>query len=368
MMNRLFFNATMLVSFFSTMNLEASHSGVGVQLGFSGSLSGHFGTYGTMITRGMQAAFKAHPYTLGGEKKHVYLLCMDDHGDAATTKKNIQTMQENGITIFAGVMGTRGALAILPDLKAQKIALLFPWGTHKSLQDPGLTSIVNSSGLMAPQITQLAKTIVQDKQLSRIAIFHADDDFSTQAAEHCTQTLTEMGKKPLVVADYNRYTFDLETATENLFQHNPRVIICISASMPAVKLINNLFVKGRYGTQFYGIDSTFLVPDILASKGVPFAFTSAVPNPLNNSLPLAEEYMQDLKTYFPTEQPSVLSFSYYICGRLIVEAIQQSKTTDKDSIISALSNMHQYNLGGFIVDFNPQNRYLFGSKTWLIGR
>ena len=339
-----------------------------IQLGFSGSLSGHFGTYGMMITRGIQAAFNAHPCTVNKKKQQIQLVCMDDRGDAAITKKNILQMKQQGITTFFGVMGTRGALAILPELKKNELALLFPWGTHKTLQDPGLTSVVNALGLMPPQIQHLAETIVKEKQLSRIAIFHADDDFSTEAATHCVEALKVLGQTPMAITSYNRYTFDLGNATKTLYKEDPRVIICISASMPAVKIINYLFSKGHYGTLFYGIDSTFLVPKILASKGIRHSFTSAVPDPIDAKIPLAQQYLHDLKKYFPSEPPSVLSFAYYICARLIVKAINEGNASDKNTIINGLTSMRNYDLHGFHVDFNKQNRYLFGSKTWLIAQ
>lgn len=359
----LFFAA--ITSIFMVMGSVQSGTN-GLKIGFSGSLSGHFGSYGTMITRGMQAAFKTHPYKINGNKNYIELVCSDDKGDATKTKENIQTMQKQGITIFAGIMGTRGVLSILPDLKAHKLAVLFPWGTHTTLQDPNLTSIINALGLMAPQVEHLAKAIVKEKQLSRVAIFHADDDFSTQAAEMCSKALAQLGQAPLSVAGYNRYTFDLESAVSKIYEQNPRVIICISASMPAVKIINHLFTKGRYGTLFYGVDSTFLVPTILESKGVSFTYSSAVPNPIHCDMPIALQYIKDLALHFPDEAPSVLSFAYYMCARLIIAAINHSNAISKDAILIALSNMQEYNLEGFTVSFNKENRFLFGQKTWLI--
>lgn len=337
-----------------------------LRFGFSGSLSGHFGSYGTMISRGIQAAFKGHACTIQKSKVHAELTCMDDRGDAALTKKNILSMHKNGIKSFIGVMGSRGVLSVLPLIEKQHIAMFFPWGSDSKFQNPKLTNIINAQGLMNPQIDHLVHTIVEEKKLDNIAIFHADDNFSTAATNYCTEQLTKYGAAPLLVTHYNRYTLDLSKSLTALCSTDPRIIICISSSMPAVKIINLLFRKGFYGCSFYGIDSTFLVPSILATKGAPFSYSSSVPNPADSPIPLAKAYRQDLAQFYPDETPSILSFAYYICGRLILESINNQQSADPLAILSALELMKDYDFYGFPINFNAKNRYLFGQQTWLL--
>lgn len=347
---------------FSNISLAAAP----IRVGFSGSLSGHFGTYGAMITKGLQAAFNNHPCSVGAEKTLVQLVCMDDRGQATRTEQNIKRMQQDGIDLFVGIMGTSGVLKVLPLIQNRAIAVLFPWGTNERLQDAKLTNIINASGLLAPQIDLLVKKIVQERLLTRIAVFHADDAFSTQAASYCAQALTQAGNKPLALASYNRHTLDLQPAISMLCNVDPRVVICISASMPTARLVNRLFARGHYGVAFYGIDSTFLVPHIMRAAGVPFSYTAVTPSPQDQALPLACQYREDLAKSFPEELPSSLSFAYYICGRLLVEAINQAASTEKQSIIRQFESMKPFTLEGFTVSFNPSNRYLFGTHTWLL--
>ena len=354
-----------LLGLFCTFSLTAAPE-ASLRFGFSGSLSGHFGSYGTMICRGIQAAFKSHPCTLQGKKIHAQLTCFDDYGDAAATKKNILAMHKKGINCFIGVMGSRGVLSVLPLIEKQAISMFFPWGTDSKLQNPKLKNIINALGLMNPQIDHLVDTIVEKKKLDNIAIFHADDNFSTAAATYCVQQLTKYNSAPLLVTRYNRYTLDLTKSLTTICNSDPRVIICISSNMPAVKIINLLFRKGFYGCSFYGIDSTFLVPSILATKGAPFSYTSTVPHPLLSSIPLSKAYRQDLARFFPDETPSILSFAYYICGRLIVEAINNQQSCNPQAILTALESIKNHNFYGFPINFNTKNRYLFGHQTWLL--
>jgi branched-chain amino acid transport system substrate-binding protein len=337
-----------------------------LRFGFSGSLSGHFGSYGLMITRGIQAAFSCHPYTLEGKKEHAALICMDDKGDAAITKSNLLTMKKDGIDSFIGIMGTRGVEQMLPLMQKQEVAIYFPWGSNQALQNPKLSTIVNALGLVEPQINQLINFIIDEKKLENIALFHADDSFSTNLMKHCKEHLTSKGKEPILIAHYNRYTLDFGKSLAALCNVDPRAIICISTSMPAVKIINLLFRKGFYGCTFFGIDSTFLVPEILATKGVPFSYSACVPSPTTSTIAIAQQYRKDLAMCYPDESPTILSFAYYIGARLLIDAINRAQDPNKLSVIKALESLREHDFHGFMVNFNPKNRYLFGHQTWLL--
>ena len=337
-----------------------------VKVGFSGSLSGHFGNYGIMINRGILAAFQAKNATGGLDGRHIELISMDDHGDAIETKKNIALLTKSGTQLFLGIMGTRGVLSVLDQVRQEKIAMLFPWGGDPKLNDSALHCCLNAFGLMQPQIEKLISTIVSQQKIKKIGIFHADDDFSTQAAQNCKEQLGKISVTPTAIVSYNRYTLDLEGPTKKLLEADPKVVLCFATSSPTAKLINNFFKQGFYGVKFYGIDSTFLVPEILHDKGVNFNYVAAVPNPSLSNIALAHEFRRDLERFFPDESPTVLSFTYYICARLLVEALSKTiQNISPRNICAALEELGTQEILGFPLNFNPQNRYLFGSQTWL---
>ena len=352
---------------FSLMGTAISGNSLpSIKIGFSGSLSGHFVNYGIMISRGIMSAFQAKNEAGGIHGQPIELVSLDDHGSALETKKNITLLAKSGIQLFLGIMGTRGVLSVLDQVRQEKIAMLFPWGGNPKLNDPTLHCALNVFGLMQPQIEKLISTIVSQQKIKKIGIFHADDDFSTQAAQNCKEQLNKIGVTPAVTVSYNRYTLDLDGPTKKLLEADPKVVLCIATSSPTVKLINNFFRNGFYGVKFCGIDSTFLVPEILHDKGVNFNYVAAVPNPKTTDIPLARHFRQDLERFFPDESPTALSFTYYICAQLLIKALSQNqKTISPRNICTALEELGTQEILGFPLNFNPQNRYLFGSQTWL---
>jgi branched-chain amino acid transport system substrate-binding protein len=338
-----------------------------IKIGMSGSLSGHFGPYGEIIKHGIMTAFQ-HVNNNGGIKgKNLTLVCMDDQGDAEKTEANIKKMYHDGINLFVGVMGTRGILATLPLIQQKKIGMMCPWGGHEKFRDPTLTHIINGPGLLEPQANALSNYIVDTLQLSKIAIFHADDSFSTFAAEYLVKQLTGKNIKNVQCEAYNRFTLDITKPSKKLMQYDPKAIICIATSMPTVKLINILFQNGYYGTKFFGIDSTFLVPHTLKLKGSLFNYTACVPNPTTSTIPLAIKYCQDIKTYFPSEPINPLSFTYYLAGRVIAQALINAQTPQNlDAVMAYITELRNTTLDGFPLNFNPSNRHLFGTDAWII--
>ena len=160
---------------------------------------------------------------------------------------------------------------------------------------------------------------------------------------------------------------DIKTPAKKLLKPDPKVVICMATSTPTTKLINTFFEHGHFGTTFIGIDSTMLVGEKLKRKGVDFLYASQMPNPKTSKLKIVQEYRNDTKKYFPNDPLNILSLSYYIYAAIIEKAIQ--KTTGqvtKEKIIQQIEQMKQYNLDGFIVNFDPNTRLACNRKIEIL--
>ncbi len=339
-----------------------------IVFGQSGSFTGHFAFYGEAIRSAILACFNNVNDAGGIGGKKLRLVSLDDHGDAEYTKQNVELLyHKHGITQFLGVMGTRGILSVLPRIKEEKIAMFFPWGGDEALRNPSLTHIINGLGVLEPQVDALATHIVKDLKIKKVAIFHADDSFSSDAATKLANELKDLNASPVGIAEYNRFTMDIARPAQQLLDKDPKVVICISTSQPAVKLINYFFEQGHFDTRFFGVDSTFLVQDILQYKGASFHYASSVPDPRTSDIQLATDYQRDLKHYFPDQDLSVLSFAYYVSASIIVHAAQQiAQSVTPESLLKEITAMTDTTIKGFPVHFDPKNRHAFGKKIWII--
>lgn len=335
--------------------------------GQSANFEGGLGIYGKIIKDALLTCINSVNEHGGIKGKKLKLISLNDGGDPLITQKNIDYFLSRGIDTFVGNMGTRSILKVLPYIQDKKIAMLFPWSGDEKLRDQHLTNIINGAGLLAPQITAILDYIEENIKLRKIAVFHADDDFSTTAANGLIEEMKRRNLSTCATASYNRFTIDIGAALTTLLASDPKIIICISTATPVVKLINSFFSKGHYGTIFFGIDSTFFVPDIIGSRGVDFYYSSAFFYPAQNNCSIAKQYMKDLKKSFPYAIPNVLSFSYYVSMSIIVDAMNHiSGQITKEKIINYIERMENVSLGGLTITFDKTNRQAFGNKIVVI--
>ncbi|MBY0353364.1 ABC transporter substrate-binding protein [Candidatus Babeliales bacterium] len=366
------FNVLLLLAAFCPLALKAQKLSPNpaaneIVFGQSGTFSGSLGLYGNIIKNSIELCFRTTNEQGGVNGKMLRLESLEDNGDPAQAASNVATLRTKGIDMFLGSMGSRSIVKLLPQVEANDIALFFPWGSNAQLRNQKLSSVINGPGLLEPQIKALVDHIVNNVKQKKIAIFYADDDFSTSAKDDLVAQLGKHGIVPTALTSYNRFTMDIIAAAEPLIQHDPKLVICIATSMPTVRLIKHFFERGHYATTFFGIDSTLFVGNILQSKGIDFAYTSATPDPVTSQLPIAQQYRENLQKYMPTETPNILSFAYYLSATLIVDALKKlDGQITKEKIINQIETMRNYNLGGFMINFDASTRHAFGNDVSLI--
>lgn len=374
---RILFLCCMLISIMlhaTAQNGEAEATGIKpidhskeIVFGQTGMLSGHFKQYSRLINQGILSYFGKINRTGGIKGKLLRLESLDDFGRPEDAEKNIKKLQALGIDTFIGNMGTRNILATLPLIENKEIAVLFPWGGDAALRKPTLTNIINGQGFLQPQTKALADYVVNNLGIKKIALFHADDTFSIQTQQSLVQDLAAYNIAPIQVAEYNRYTLDITTPSNKLIHSDPKAVICISTSLPTVKLVNRFFQLGHFGTIFLGIDSTLFARDVLAAKGVKFYFSSAVPDPRSSHIPLAQDYISDLAALDKNAEPNVLSFSYYLSAAIIVQALQElEEPFTKEKIIAHIEKLRQQDFKGISITFDPKTRHAFGQDISII--
>lgn len=338
-----------------------------IAVGQSGMFFGHFKHYAYAIRNGINALFNHINKTGGVNGKKIRLISMEDFGNPVTAQRNVEYLvRHHNVKFFMGNMGTRSLLNLLPMLKNQTIALLFPWGGSKELQDPTLSTIINGPGLLEPQLLALIDYAKKNLKINKVAIFHADDSFSQNAARLLANKLKEEQFTTLGRAEYNRFTMDIMPAAESLINLDPKLVFCISTSIPAVKLINQFFVKGHFGTIFLGIDSTTFVNHIISPKGITFYSSSCVPSPFSNIL-IAQKYRQHLEELMHDKTFNTLSFTYYLAATIVARALQTtSETASPVEVVKAIEAMKPATIDGITVSFNPENRHIFGQTAYII--
>lgn len=338
-----------------------------------GQITNNFGEmqkYAKAITQGITACINETNKQGGIQGKKLVLKTENDNGNPILANKIVKKFIHEDIHFFLGCMGSRSVVSLIPEIENNNICMLFPWSGSKELRTPKLRGIINAPGLLKPQTDFLAEYLVKKRKIEKLGIFHADDSFSTEGKVLLEDALNNYSSRPVAIESYSRQIFAFKETAKKLLAAEPKAVVCLSTSMPAVKIIKNFLAQGIYNTMFFGIDSTFMVGDILKEMGIPFSYTSIVPDPQTSSLQIAKDFLKALKESAPTALPNTLSFTYYICTKIFVNALKKSSLTDNVSssndVLSYLESLKNYSLGGFQVNFDTESRHLFGSDIFLI--
>lgn len=332
--------------------------------------TGHLKRYAHQIHIGIDTCFKAINKHTKHFNKPLQLIRLNDSGKPLHSHRNIQLLKEAGITRFIGNMGTRSVLIEEDDIKEGKICMLFPWGGDETLQDPSLRFIINGPGLIEQQTNKIVNFIQAKIKHKKIVIFHADDEFSTKAAEVTKKDFARFGIENVPCVSYNRFTFRIEQAAADIIKADPKIVVCICTDVAAVRLVNTLLKAGLFGIEYFGVDSTYRVPAILRRNGITFSYASPVPYPsTGSSLGIINSYLKHLAEFYPEEEPTILSFTYYIYAMVVVRAMKAHPKAihDDKALIEAIEGMKNYDLDGITINFNPANRHILGEDIIIIG-
>jgi ABC-type branched-subunit amino acid transport system substrate-binding protein len=72
-------------------------------------------------------------------------------------------------------------------------------------------------------------------------------------------------------------------------------------------------------------------------------------------MPIVKEFRGDFEKFgkVPNAVPSYFNLEGYVAAKILVEAIRRSKDSSPQGVERGLEMLHEYDMGGFVVDFSP---------------
>ncbi|MCY1235665.1 Periplasmic binding protein [compost metagenome] len=89
--------------------------------------------------------------------------------------------------------------------------------------------------------------------------------------------------------------------------------------------------------------------------------SQVMPHPGNATLPIVREYLRMLQAAGKPSEFDYASIEGFIAAKAFTEGLRRAgKDLTREKLVTALESMRSYDLGGFIVNFTPENHV--GSK------
>lgn len=251
-----------------------------------------------------------------------------------------------GKLLTDGVLTQGGAALVAPYTGGEPLRTPFnPWIFHVR------AGYGDETEHMVQQVTTLG--------MKRVAVMYQDDGFGKAGLQGVERALAKRGLKLSAAAPYERNTDKVDEAVKTIRASDAQAVIMISVNKPTSAFIQRYREAGG-GAQLYNI-SVVDPAEIVKLAGLKHAHglgvSQVVPYPFMSAMPVVREYQQLLKKYAPDELVNYTSFEQFLGAKVLVEGLRRAgpKPT-RAAVIKALETMSNFDLGGTVVRYAPDNR------------
>ncbi len=335
-----------------------------VVIGQVASLSG---ANGADLGQGLQLGIRAHLEAVnargGVNTRKIKLVSLDDEylpeRTVQLTKELIDTHKP---VALLGYRGTANTLALMKS---------------KVLEDTGVPLIGTLSGAAeiqgAPMIfhvrtsypQEISQLVLQLSRLgmTRLGLFYVDDAFGKSGREAVLNAAKSSGSQVTVEAAYDKAAdkveVSIQAAVEKLVAAKPQAVVMVAVGEPVYSFVKQAKAKSNairlFSISVVNPSAVIEKVGLDAAKGI--GFSQVFPFPFSDGTVLSREYRAALKKVDAKAQPNYFSLEGYVYAKVLVDAIRRSGSNPTAvSVKAALDAYPSTDLGGFIVNFNPQTK------------
>jgi branched-chain amino acid transport system substrate-binding protein len=198
---------------------------------------------------------------------------------------------------------------------------------------------------------------IQTMGSTRIAVFYEDDGFGREAWADVQEILAKRSLKPLAVAVQPKNSLMVDNAVKLIVAAQPQVVLMVANTPVAVAMIKGLRATNNPAFLFATstVDAEQLVTQ-LGKVAAGVAVAQSVPNPYKATAPIAMEFQNRIKALgIDAARGNFASLEGYIAARVVAEGLRRAgRDPGRKDLVRGLQSMRRVDLGGFIVDFAPQ--------------
>ena len=278
-----------------------------------------------------------------------------------------QLIADKSVAGLLGFLNSAGLAEIAKqDLPAKSgIALIAPLQGDRNVIGAGNVFPLRSG--YADEVTTLlkeAKTWGKDS----IAVVNMNIAFGPALAKVATQISETLGvtvvTNPVLDATPDKLDASVKAAVAAISAIKPKAILVLAAGKPANEFIKAVRDAPGGSVQIYGL--SVLLHDVLVKAvGVDTArgivLSQAVPYPFVPTKTIITEFQADMKKFAPAELVSFSSLEGYMGAKIAAEAVRRAgPSPTRASVLTAMANLGEYNLGGIFVNYNATQRKGWG--------
>ena len=327
-----------------------------ILVGQFAAFSGPAGQLGQRMNAGIQAQFKAVNAAGGVNGRQLKLVTRDDGYEPEKSKAAVKALiEQDKVFALIGSVGTPTGLATVPILSAANVPLVGMFTGAEGLRVPFNRNVFHVRASYydeAERIVQHLTTL----GVKKIAVFYQDDAYGKTVLDGVNQALARRKLKTVATGTVQRNSSDVAQALSAILPAAPEAIVQVSAYKSCAAFIKQARAKG-FGGQFFNVSfvGSQALADELGDAGNGVVISQVVPFPYSATEPVVREYQQRMKEA-GNKELDFSSLEGFLTAKVFTDGLKRAgRNLTRDSLIAGLESMHDVNLGGFLINYGPND-------------
>jgi branched-chain amino acid transport system substrate-binding protein len=326
-----------------------------IRIGQFAAQTGPAAELGKRLQVGIQAHFSAINAAGGISGRQIKLVSRDDGYEPEKSAAAVKALiEEDKVFALIGSVGTPTTLAAIPAINAAGIPLIGPFTGAQALREPFNRNLFHVRASYFDETERMVQHL-STLGIKKIAVFYQNDSYGKAGLEGVTRALDKRNLKAVASVTVERNSVDVAAALAEIIKAGPEAVIQISAYKSSAALI----MQGRakaFGGQFFNVSfvgSQALLQE-LNDSGAGVTISQVVPFPFVPSSVIVREYQQRM-TESGHKEFDFSSMEGFLAAKVLTEGLRRAgKSLSRESLVTALESMKEYNMGGFAVTYGPK--------------
>ncbi|MEO8924316.1 MAG: ABC transporter substrate-binding protein [Caldimonas sp.] len=325
-------------------------------LGQSAPFSGPASALGEQLKIGARLYFDGINERGGINGRKIELQSLDDGYEPDRCAENTRLLIDRGVLALFGYVGTPTGLAALPLATAARVPWIAPFTGAEALRKPFNRYAFHARASYYDE-TEVIVTQLNSLGLKKIGVFYQNDSYGKAGFDGVKRAMRPLGLEPVSLGTVERNTVDVDGAVKSILAARPVAIIQIGAYMACAAFIRAARKASFYGN-FYNVSfvgTTALAKELgKDARGV--VVSQVMPYPYEPMTLLASDYVSAGRASLGDKfDPNYSGFEGFIAAKMIVEGLRRSSNgASPENLIAGLESLHEFDLGGFHIDFSPK--------------
>jgi len=328
-----------------------------ILLGQSCALTGPAKALGIGMRSGLSAYFSKINEKGGINGRRIRLISRDDGYEPEKAIINTRELiEKENVFLLIGEVGTPTSKAVLPIAEKAKIPFFCPFTGAEFLRNPFKKYVINLRGSYFQEMEKLAQYLIDKKKLKKIACFYQNDGYGQAGLLGIQKALTKRKMKLVATGTYERNTVAVKSAILSIRKARPDAVVMVGAYKPCAEFIKLARKTGMGKTVFCNISfvGTEALRQEVGDAGEGCIISQVVIFPWDETIPIVQEYTNDMKKYQPEAKIGFISLEGYMAGKLfcnISEMVEGDLT--RENFLSAIEKIQTFDLGAVVLRFGP---------------